>query len=30
VEHGGTGGGAAAPIAKAVIEKALEMKEGEK
>lgn len=30
VEHGGTGGGAAAPIAKAVIEKALEKKEGEK
>jgi len=30
VEHGGTGGGAAAPIAKAVIEKALGMKEGEK
>ncbi|NBJ15675.1 MAG: penicillin-binding protein 2 [Dehalobacter sp. 4CP] len=29
VEHGGTGGGAAAPIAKAVIEKALELKEGE-
>lgn len=28
VEHGGTGGGAAAPIAKAVIQKALEMKEG--
>lgn len=28
VEHGGTGGGAAAPIAKAVIEKALELKEG--
>lgn len=30
VEYGGTGGGAAAPIARAVIEKALEMKEGEK
>lgn len=29
VEHGGTGGGAAAPIAKAVIEKALERKEGD-
>lgn len=29
VEHGGTGGGAAAPIAKAVIEKALEREEGE-
>lgn len=28
VEHGGTGGSAAAPIAKAVIEKALEKKEG--
>ncbi|NLM20609.1 MAG: penicillin-binding protein 2 [Peptococcaceae bacterium] len=28
VENGGTGGGAAAPIAKAVIEKALELKEG--
>ncbi|NLI91374.1 MAG: penicillin-binding protein 2 [Peptococcaceae bacterium] len=30
IEHGGTGGGTAAPIAKAVIEKALEMKEGDK
>jgi peptidoglycan glycosyltransferase len=30
VEHGGTGGGAAAPIARAVIEKALDVKEGEK
>lgn len=30
VEHGGTGGGTAAPIAKAVIEKALDLKEGEK
>jgi len=30
VEHGGTGGGAAAPIARAVIEKALEKKEGER
>jgi peptidoglycan glycosyltransferase len=30
VEHGGTGGGAAAPIAKAVIEKALEIKGGER
>ncbi len=30
VENGGTGGGAAAPIAKAVIEKALETEEGEK
>lgn len=29
VEHGGTGGSAAAPIARAVIEKALEMREGE-
>ena len=29
VEHGGTGGGAGAPIAKAIIEKALEMKEGD-
>ncbi|UWG96172.1 penicillin-binding protein 2 [Dehalobacter sp. DCM] len=29
VEHGGTGSGAAAPIAKAVIEKALELREGE-
>jgi len=29
VEHGGSGGGAAAPIAKAVIEKALERKEGD-
>lgn len=28
VEHGGSGGSAAAPIARAVIEKALEMKEG--
>lgn len=30
VEHGGTGGGASAPIAKAVIQKALEIKEGGK
>jgi len=30
VEHGGTGGGAAAPIAKAVIEEALNMKEGDR
>lgn len=29
VEHGGTGGGSAAPIAKAVIEKAIALKEGE-
>jgi peptidoglycan glycosyltransferase len=29
VENGGTGGGAAAPIAKAVMGKALELKEGE-
>ncbi len=30
VEHGGTGGGAAAPIAKAVIEEALKREEGER
>jgi len=30
VENGGTGGGVAAPIAKAVLKKALETKEGEK
>lgn len=29
VEHGGTGGGAGAPIAKAIIQKALERKEGD-